>query len=288
MKIDYYMDIEEKSTSFAHTPGVLAKRLPFYVDTCGHFYANSEYYTEREGLDNYLLIYTIKGCGFVKSKNEKFTLLQNQAILIYCGDYQQYKTQGEEIWEFKWIHFNGICAKEYYDILNSDELGPINTGVLNEFGNRFSELDNIITNSESMPDIKISSLITQLLTDLIKSKNSPANNSRFNQHKNEITNAIKYIQDNFDKDINVDDIAKTVSFSKYYFIRIFKNFTGLNPYEYLVNYKINISKKLLIETSLNINEIAVKCGFSESNNYIRSFKRMIGTTPLKFKKYWKE
>lgn len=287
MKIDYYMDIEEKSTSFAHTPGVLAKRLPFYIDTCGHFYANSDYYTEREGLDSYLLIYTIKGCGFIESKNEIFYLLPNQAILIYCGDYQRYKTQGEEIWEFRWIHFNGICAKEYYDILNGDELSLINIGEFNEFGSRLNELDNIIT-IENMPDIKICSLITQLLTDLINSKNSPANNSKFNQHKDEIANAIKFIQENYDEDMNIDDIAKTVNFSKYYFIRIFKNFTGLNPYEYLINYRINTSKKLLIETKLNINEIAVKCGFSESSNYIRSFKRIIGTTPLKFKNYWKE
>lgn len=286
MKIDYNMDIDEKSFSHAHTPGESAKRLPFYVDRAGYFYANSEYYTEREGFDSFLILYTIRGCGFVKSKNDKCLLMPNQVVLIYCGDYQQYRTQGEEIWEFKWIHFNGLCAKEYFDVLNSDALYVVNMAEHIEFGGRFVELDTIITDSENIPDIRISLLMTQLLTDLIESKNSPANNRKYNQHKNEIANAIKHIQENYDKDITVDAIAKTASFSKYYFMRIFKNLTGLNPYEYLINYRMNASKKLLIETNLSINEIAAKCGFSDSNHYIRAFKRTIDTTPLKFRNYW--
>jgi len=61
---------------------------------------------------------------------------------------------------------------------------------------------------------------------------------------------------------------------------------GTSPYEYLINFRINKSKTLLKETSLTVNEISVMVGYNEVTNFIRDFKKYLGTTPLKYRNYW--
>ncbi len=77
---NYLLDVSEKSRSFIYTPSLIAQQLPFYVHNCGHFYAGRDYFTEREGQDNYLLIYTVCGNGALKYKNAEYRLSPGQII----------------------------------------------------------------------------------------------------------------------------------------------------------------------------------------------------------------
>jgi AraC-like DNA-binding protein len=283
---NFTIDVDDKSFSFNHTAIQSSQRLAFNVVSLGHFFAREKYYTEREGLDNYLLIYTINGTGYIKSKNSEYILYPNQAVLIYCGDYHLYKAMKNKSWEFKWIHFNGVCAKEYYNFLNGNDLSLINIDDFSKTDTLFNEIKEIMENDVVLPDLKICSLITQLITGIILIKNSPLNNEMYYQHKTEIQSAIKYIEENYNKNINVNEISYSAHLSKYYFIKIFKTFTGSSPYEYLINYRIAMSKKKLLNTNLKINEISQIIGFTDTNNFIRCFKRIVGTTPLKYRNHW--
>ena len=88
------------------------------------------------------------------------------------------------------------------------------------------------------------------------------------------------------KKIGIDDITKQILMSKYHFLRLFKAYSGVSPYEYLINYRITNAKRLLKETEMSISEICNCVGFSDTNNFIRSFKRITGTTPGSFRRYW--
>jgi AraC-like DNA-binding protein len=108
----------------------------------------------------------------------------------------------------------------------------------------------------------------------------------YHQNKDQIDIAIKYITENYNRNITVDEISCNAHLSKYYFIKIFRSFTGSSPYEYLINYRISIAKKELLNSSRKINEIAQITGFNDVNNFIRCFKQIVGTTPLEFRRHW--
>jgi AraC-like DNA-binding protein len=66
---------------------------------------------------------------------------------------------------------------------------------------------------------------------------------------------------------------------------MFKRHTGLTPYEYLINFRINQSKSLLKETNETVAIISELVGFGDVNNYIRYFKKLVGSTPGSYRKH---
>ena len=79
-------------------------------------------------------------------------------------------------------------------------------------------------------------------------------------------------------------MIQDIHISKYHFIRIFKRIIGITPYNYLTNYRINISKTLLISTDKTISEISEECGFSDTSNFISQFKKHTGQRPFEYRK----
>lgn len=95
---------------------------------------------------------------------------------------------------------------------------------------------------------------------------------------------VEYIENNYDHPITVDDMIKNIPISKYHFIRRFKRTMGVTPYSYLTNYRINMSKKLLRSTDKSVSEIAERCGYLDTSNFIEHFKRYTGQKPLQYRR----
>ena len=125
MKLNYQLDLGPESYSRNHTPGIPAQQLPFFVHGCGHFQAGPAYRTEREGLENYLLVFTISGAGLLRYRGGDYPLAPGQAFFIDCREYQFYRTGEAGSWEIKWLHFNGPACPGYFRLLNEDRLQVI-------------------------------------------------------------------------------------------------------------------------------------------------------------------
>ena len=91
------------------------------------------------------------------------------------------------------------------------------------------------------------------------------------------------MQEHYGEEITVEQLAKLSRMSKYHFIRVFRSLTGDTPYRYLLLYRIDRSKQLLLDTHMTVQEIADTCGFSSSKNYIAAFRSCTGLTPGKFR-----
>ena len=102
-----------------------------------------------------------------------------------------------------------------------------------------------------------------------------------------IDNAMTYINNNLDKKLMLEDIAKVAGFSRTYFSSLFSRLNGLSPWEYITIKRIEKSKILLKSTGYTIIEIAELCGFSNISNFNRIFQRSVGTTPSKYRKIFK-
>ena len=255
--------------------------MPLYITSIGHYFAREEYFTEREGYSNYILFLTIDGRGYFKTANTEFYLEKNKFVLLNCKDYVLYKTAADDVWEFKFIHFEGSSAGEYYDIINNGGVFPVTANKYSDIENRIDGIFKICEKEHFLPDVKICSELVGLISAVILEKNAADNSLK--RHQNAVTRAIDYMKRNFDNDISVAQIAKQANFSKYYFIKTFRNYTGLAPHEYLSNYRISVAKTMLSSSDFTVEEIAAKVGFAGSNGFIKSFKKALGTTPLKYR-----
>lgn len=91
--------------------------------------------------------------------------------------------------------------------------------------------------------------------------------------------SIDYIQANLEYKIGLDDLAKVTNISVYHFCRLFKQSTGLTPYQYVMQQKIQLGQLLLREEDLPISEIPLMCGFSCQSSFTTAFRKLIGVTP---------
>jgi AraC-like DNA-binding protein len=279
------MDISEESTWFVKTPSPVSKRLPFYINEYGHYIAYSSYFTERQGQENYLLLYTISGSGLLKYVDQEYILKQNQAAVIYCDNYHLYKTLSVEPWRFMWVHFNGTSAREHYSLLNEDSLSIISIDDPVKMEKMLQDLHEPFDINDIPSNVRASAQLTKLMSYLVISKFTPINNKKYQEHRAEIEKIISYIQSNYTHKISLDELTKIAYMSKFYFLRVFKSHTGLGPYEYLLNYRINKAKEILKNTGLSVREISEAVGFENCNNFIREFKKIVGRTPLSYRKY---
>ena len=96
---------------------------------------------------------------------------------------------------------------------------------------------------------------------------------------------ISYLNSNYSKNINLSDILRKAGMSKSAFMRKFKQATGTTPIDYLIQLRVTKASCLLQETNLSISEIAYKSGFSDSNYFSRTFRKVTGLTPREFSKH---
>lgn len=112
------------------------------------------------------------------------------------------------------------------------------------------------------------------------------NKSIIEEYKEEISpidKALKYIDENFKDNINLNTIADKCNLSSCYFSKLFKREVGVNFSQYLKNKKIQHAKKLLKTTEIPILNIAIDLGFEDCGYFIRVFKNIEGITPKKYR-----
>ncbi len=106
---------------------------------------------------------------------------------------------------------------------------------------------------------------------------------RMNHTNYLIKQAQGYIEENFHKDISLDDISRKLNISPYYFSKLFKEETGENYVEYVTERRMNQAKNLLKNADKSIKEICAEVGYSDPNYFSRIFKKYQGVTPTEYK-----
>jgi AraC family transcriptional regulator len=96
--------------------------------------------------------------------------------------------------------------------------------------------------------------------------------------------AVTYIDDHLESRLDVPLLAKLVSFSKSHFSRAFKQSLGLPPMTYVKMRRIERAKVLMTSTNQQLTEIALICGFADQSHLNRSFRRVIGVSPGRWRR----
>ncbi|KQL32830.1 AraC family transcriptional regulator [Bacillus sp. FJAT-25509] len=92
------------------------------------------------------------------------------------------------------------------------------------------------------------------------------------------------IHSNLEKVLKLDEICNELNLSKFKFIRYFKTHTGISPYQYFLNCKIERAKQL-IEKNRDIYSAVSECGFVDLTHLNKHFKSVYGTTAYEYMSY---
>lgn len=95
--------------------------------------------------------------------------------------------------------------------------------------------------------------------------------------------ALEYIAQNYGREITVSDIADYLYISNVYLNRIFRSQLGVSVTHYIILYRMEEAQKLLKDTDDLIYNIAEKVGYHDSRHFSKTFKKIVGSSPGKFR-----
>ncbi len=107
--------------------------------------------------------------------------------------------------------------------------------------------------------------------------------SRSYQDREEIMKGKEYIDDHWQEEFDLDKLAGIVHMSRYHYTRLFKQHTGMTPYNYYQEVKFSKLKAMLCDTNFSISQVFDECGVDYNGNLAKKFKQYLGMTPSQYR-----
>ncbi len=280
--LTYNMDVRKESTWLRATPGAAVLAQPFYATEAGHFYGQAGFATARTNKESYLLFFTLKGKGLVTQNCQEVELPEGTALLLDCRIAQSYRTAPDTgVWEHDWVHLDGAGLASFADtLLPQGRLTPVRIGGT-EMEPLFETLFQQWEKNTALSQLEIGLLLHQMLTamarHLLAGDESCSNRTLMEQ-------TAAYIRTHYAEPITLETLLARVPFSKSWFLRLFRQYIGTTPYNFLLSTRITYAKELLVLTDYSVSEIAHQTGFEDESNFSTRFSSMTGQSPQQYRK----
>lgn len=129
---------------------------------------------------------------------------------------------------------------------------------------------------------EIGQLIAHRLVEVVSGKTRKAVDVTARDRRRAVEAAL-WVEAHSNLDIELEDIAREAGVSPFHFLRLFAAVLGVTPHQYLVRSRLRRAARLLAEDDKPVTDIAYDVGFGDLSNFVRTFHRAAGVSPLKFR-----
>jgi AraC-like DNA-binding protein len=129
---------------------------------------------------------------------------------------------------------------------------------------------------------EIGHLIAQRLVEVVSGKaKQPARVTARDRRR--AVEAALWIDANSHREVELEDAARQAGVSPFHFLRLFSAVLGVTPHQYLLRSRLRHAARLLADDNKPVTDIAYDVGFGDLSNFVRTFHRAAGVSPLKFR-----
>ena len=267
-----------------HSEDITDTSQPLTVTAVGYYrHVTKDVHTVRpNGRSDYQLIYVADGQAHLTVNGEERHLGKGNMILFRPRVPQKYSFCAKDATQVYWVHFTGAAVEQ----ILSQYTFPTNSPYF--FAGSCSEYELIYTdmirelqlrraNYAKMLSCALERLL--MLSDrYLKEKLSGGGSAL-----DEAERAVRFFNDNYNRNISVESYAKQHHVSVCWFIKSFTQLTRLTPMQYIISVRIANAKSLLSDTNQSVSQIASAVGYDNSLYFSRIFKKHTGLTPSQYR-----
>lgn len=238
--------------------------------------------------NHFLFHYVISGTGTLIAENSKkesisYSIKSGQGFMIFPNQICTYIADAQQPWEYVWIEFDGLRAKETVELSGLCVNSPVYKAKYKDVAQTMKdEMLYIINHKDDSPFHLIGHLYL-FIDSFVKSSAITQISKSNNLRDFYIKEALSFIEQNFQNDITVEEIAACCGLNCSYFGKIFHEVLGKSPQEFLISYRMTKATELLKLTSLSIAEVGSAVGYSNQLHFSRAFKKIYGISPRQWR-----
>ncbi len=246
------------------------------------FRQGPEYFFDNKNrMDNgYMFQYTFSGSGILEAGSKKYVVDKGKAMFLALPSDTKYYHNPDchEPWTFAFIHFQSFVLDEYYQTIIKKTTPFM---ALKEDSAPVRLLLDMISRVKAGYISSFNVMSSKTFEFVISLYDHFINNRENYSHRTK--EVIKIIDRNFAGLGSIEDIASTQGVTPSHLSREFSSDTGITPIAYLTQVRISHARHLLRTTNLSIGEIALQCGYTQSNYFCKVFREKTGQTPLNYR-----
>ena len=246
---------------------------------------------------DYELNFIFNGEGLTRRVGDSFETIENmELVLIANPNLDHAWEQGECASEVREITIQFSSDLFFGSLLNTNQCDPIrkmmerakNGLVFSRMTMMkvYSILDELSTEKSGFcAMIKFLSMLYELSIDTDSRVLASSSYTKIDltSHSRRIQKVMTYIQNNYKDVINISTMSELINMSEVGFCRFFKTHTAKSFSDYLIDYRLGVVTRLMLDSNMSIAEICYECGFNNVSNFNRIFKKKKGCTPKWFR-----
>lgn len=233
--------------------------------------------------NHYLFHYVISGKGVLYAEEHRYPVEAGQGFLILPGQTTTYCADEQDPWEYTWIEFDGLRVRESLTRAGLGAANPIYHPVSYQAGQQLKEcMMCIVQDGEASPSRQIGRGFL-FLDHLVESSAAKQKQSQRRLRDFYIKEAISFIEQNYQRDISVEDLAAFCGLNRSYFGKLFRDTMGESPQAFLLNYRMAQAAQFLKETTQPVSAISTMVGYSNPLHFSRAFKSVYGMSPRAYR-----
>lgn len=276
---DYHID-GRSCYLFPHPMPVERKDRLIHLQAFCYMTSGKEYYTKRSNFPSFLLLYTYQGSGRLIYDGTSYLLEENDLFLIDCRKPHIYRTEGE-FWNHSDLHFFGGISEYLYQENFQEKEAVFHCNQPTDYQKQLEKALLLHTGSSIRRDFAFSCELEKLLLKILE---YGENSQRSTGLPENIRLLAGYMEQHFQEDTSLEELARFAGMSKYYLCRQFKQYTGFTPLKYIIYLRLLRAEVLLQSTELPAYKIGLLTGFPSEANFIKHFKKKNGMTPEEFRR----
>ncbi len=238
--------------------------------------------------NHYLFHYCLSGTGTLYADNSRgetvtYQIRSGQGFMLFPGQITTYIADRNLPWEYAWLEFDGLRAKECVELAGLSPDNPIYKARSKDTAEAMkNEILYIVEHREESPFHLIGHLYL-FIDFFMRASGSMRLNKGSTLRDFYVKEALTYIEQNFQNAITVEEIAAVCGLNRSYFGKIFHEATGKSPQQFLISYRMTKAAELLKLTDMSVADTGNAVGYPNQLHFSRAFKSVYGVSPREWR-----